>query len=117
MRGWPAAIIAFYGPDASRATKVAVGIVMRDEEEPQQMRDWSTASGDVGNNAAVAAEMLGFIEQHGGLSIIMSDGILGYPHQIGIDYSMLSISLFREEQPRCANNEMMSSRLPRGTGL
>jgi hypothetical protein len=34
MRGWPAATIAFYGPDAKRATKVAVGIVMTDEEEP-----------------------------------------------------------------------------------
>ena len=27
VRGWPIATIAFYGPDLSRATKVAVGIV------------------------------------------------------------------------------------------
>ena len=27
MRGWPAATIAFYGPDLVRASKVAVGIL------------------------------------------------------------------------------------------
>jgi hypothetical protein len=86
MRGWPAATIAFYGPDAKRATKVAVGIVMRDEDEPREMRDWSTATGDVRNNAAIATEILGFIEKHGALSIIMTDRIIGCPHQTGIDY-------------------------------
>jgi|SRR6516162_11138772 len=86
MRGWPAATIAFYGPDAKRATKVAVGIVMGDEDEPLKMRDWSTATGDVRNNAAIATEMLGFIEKHGALSIIMTDRIIGCPHQTGIDY-------------------------------
>jgi hypothetical protein len=30
MRGWPLATIAFYGPGASRATKVVVSIKMRD---------------------------------------------------------------------------------------
>jgi hypothetical protein len=33
MRGRPAATIAFYGPDASRATKVVVGIVPSEHEE------------------------------------------------------------------------------------
>ena len=50
------------------------------------MRDWSTATGDVRNNAAIATEMLGFIEKHGALSIIMTDRIIGCPHQTGIDY-------------------------------
>jgi hypothetical protein len=27
MRGWPVATIAFYGPNLSQATKVAVGII------------------------------------------------------------------------------------------
>jgi hypothetical protein len=29
MRGWPAATIAFYGPNLDRTTKAAVGIVPR----------------------------------------------------------------------------------------
>jgi hypothetical protein len=86
MRGWPAATIAFYGPDATRATKVAVGIVTKDGGEPIEMRDWSTSTGDVRNNAAIATEILGFIEKHGALTVITSDGIIGCPHQTGIDY-------------------------------
>jgi hypothetical protein len=86
MRGWPAATIAFYGPDAKRATKVAVGIVTEHEKEPREMRDWTTATGDVRNIATIANEMLGFIEKHGALSVIMTDGIIGCPHQEGIDY-------------------------------
>jgi hypothetical protein len=86
MRGWPAVTICFYGPDAKRATKVAVGIVGADEEEPREMRQWTTATGDVRNNSAIAGEILGFMEKHGALSVIMTDGIIGCPHQTGIDY-------------------------------
>jgi len=33
FRGYPVATVAFYGPDASTATKVAVGIVPRERAE------------------------------------------------------------------------------------
>ena len=39
MRGWPVATIAFYGPNLSRATKVAVGIIPSEDAEPAEMRD------------------------------------------------------------------------------
>ena len=34
----------------------------------------------------IAEEMLIFMEAHGVMSIIMTDGIIGCPHQEGIDY-------------------------------
>jgi hypothetical protein len=37
MRSWPVATIAFYSPDLSRATKVAVGIVPAEDAEPSEM--------------------------------------------------------------------------------
>ena len=40
MRGWPVATIAFYGPNLSQATKVAVGIVPSETAEPREVRDW-----------------------------------------------------------------------------
>jgi hypothetical protein len=86
MRGWPAATIAFYGPNAKRATKVAVGIVTEHEKEPREMRDWQTSTGDVRNNAAIATELLAFMGKHGVLSVVMPDRIIGCPHQEGIDY-------------------------------
>jgi hypothetical protein len=47
MRGWPVATIAFYGPDLTRATKVAVGIIPSEDLEPSEMRDWQVETGDV----------------------------------------------------------------------
>ena len=40
LRGWPIATIAFYGPNLTQATKVAVGIVPSENAEPQEVRDW-----------------------------------------------------------------------------
>jgi hypothetical protein len=86
MRGWPVATIAFYGPDLSRATKAAVGIVPVEDAEPSEMLDWSVEAGDVRNDLTVVSEIHAFIESHGALTVIIADGIMGCPHQEGIDY-------------------------------
>ena len=86
MRGWPVATIAFYGPNLSQATKVAVGIVPSENAEPVEMRDWNVDRGDIRNDAGIAREILEFMEKHGVLSVVMTGGIIGCPHQEGIDY-------------------------------
>jgi hypothetical protein len=86
MRGWPVATIAFYGPDLSRASKVTVGIVPAENTDVTAMYDWKLEKGDVRTHPGIAAEILDFIEQHGALSVVMTDGIIGCPHQEGIDY-------------------------------
>jgi len=86
MRGWPVATIAFYGPDASRATKVVVSIIPAEHLEPSELRDWQIVHGDVRKNPEIAAEMITFIEAHGVKSTVMADGLMGCPHQEGIDY-------------------------------
>jgi hypothetical protein len=62
MHGWPAATICFYGPDASRASKVVVGIVASEHAEVGEMRNWKLDAG------------------------AMTDRVIGCPHQEGIDY-------------------------------
>jgi hypothetical protein len=47
LRGWPIATIAFYGPNLSQATKVAVGIVPSENAEVEELRDWKVDYGDV----------------------------------------------------------------------
>jgi hypothetical protein len=47
IRGWPVATIAFYGPNSSRATKVAVGIVPAKNVEVGEMRNWKVDRGDI----------------------------------------------------------------------
>lgn len=87
MRGWPVATIAFYGPDLDKATKVAVGIVPSEHAETSEMRDWKSEKGDVRSDAEIAAQILEFIEVNGALSVVLTDGIIGCPHQEGIDYN------------------------------
>jgi hypothetical protein len=86
MRGWPVATIAFYGPNLSRATKVAVGIIPSQNAEADTLRAWKVDRGDIRTDREVAGEILAFIEQHHALSVVMTDGIIGCPHQEGIDY-------------------------------
>src|ERR1700679_1632409 len=85
MRGWPVATIAFYGPNSSRATKVAVGIVPFQNAEVEPLRDWKVDRGDVRGNPEIAREILEFIEENQALSVVMTDDIIGCPHQEGID--------------------------------
>ena len=86
VRGWPIATIAFYGPDLSRATKVAVGIVPSEDAEVKELRDWKVDRGDIRADPVIAKEILDFIETHGTVSVAMADQIIGCPHQEGIDY-------------------------------
>jgi len=51
MPGWPVAMIAFYGPNLSQATKAAVGIVSSENAEPAEMRDRKVDCGDIRNDA------------------------------------------------------------------
>jgi hypothetical protein len=87
-RGYPAATVAFYGPDATRASKVAVGIVPSYGGEPTALETWQSDSSDVRVDARIGEEILEFIRQHGALTVVMTDRIIGCPHEEGIDYPL-----------------------------
>lgn len=86
FRGWPIATVAFYGPDTTRASKVAVGIVMGEDEEPVDMERWHSSEVDVRHDAAMGAEIMQFIKPYGVQSVVMTDRIIGCPHEEGTDY-------------------------------
>ncbi|GAW86296.1 conserved hypothetical protein [Bathymodiolus platifrons methanotrophic gill symbiont] len=85
FRGYPAATIAYYGPTNKKATKVAVGIVVKENAVPAQMKTWVSTE-DVRNDSLILEEILGFIADYSVKSIAMTDAIIGCPHQEGIDY-------------------------------
>ena len=64
LRGWPIATVAFYGPNLSQATKVAVGIVPSENAEVEELRDWKVDRGDIRSDPDIAREMLEFIQEH-----------------------------------------------------
>jgi hypothetical protein len=80
------ATIAFYGPNLNQATKVAVGIMPSEHADLKELRDWKVDRGDIRADPTIAREILEFMEKHGVLSVAMTDGIIGCPHQQGIDY-------------------------------
>ena len=86
FRGFPVATIAFYGPDDFRASKVAVGVINADGAEPVALERWFSEHGDVRKDPAVQSEILQFVQGHGVKSVVMTDGIIGCPHEEGIDY-------------------------------
>lgn len=85
-RGWPVATIACYGPNLDRASKVVVSVIPTAESEPENIRSWTLETSDVRTDPDVVREMLDHIALHGALTVTMADGIIGCPHQEGIDY-------------------------------
>jgi hypothetical protein len=86
LTGYPVGTIAFYGPDDRRATKVAVGIVPAPQSELTEMRRWSGETGDLRMDDTILAEVIAFLREHQVRSVAMTEGILGCPHEEGIDY-------------------------------
>jgi len=78
--------IAFYGPDDKRASKAAVAILNAQGAEPTALERWFAEEGDVRTDPAVGSDILQFVRDHGAKSVVMTDRIIGCPHEEGIDY-------------------------------
>jgi hypothetical protein len=84
FRGFPVATVALYGPDNKRASKIALGIVLQEGSEPIMERFFS--DDDIRYDAAVQKQILKSIQNHGAKSVVLTDRIIGCPHEEGIDY-------------------------------
>src|SRR4051794_962774 len=84
FRGWPIATVALYGADDTIATKLSVGIVPGEDVEATELRRWfSKEPIDIRENNRVAEEVLAFITEFGAKSVIVTDRIIGCPHEEG----------------------------------
>ena len=91
FQGYPLGTVAFYGPDNRRATKVAIGIVHDDRGKVREMEKWFSEVTDVRDDATIGAQILSFIQQHHVRSVVVGPGILGCPHEEGIDYPLAGV--------------------------
>jgi len=73
FRGYPIATIAFYGATADFASKVVVAV-------------YRTEGPDVRFDEGVGDRVLSVIQSHGVQSVVMTDSIIGCPHEEGTDY-------------------------------
>jgi hypothetical protein len=86
FRGYPIATIAFYGPTDVFASKVAVAVFRTEGQEPEVLERFFSQGTDVRFDEGVGEKVLSLIQSYGVQSVVMTDGILGCPHEEGIDY-------------------------------
>jgi len=84
FRGYPVGTIAFYGPDNRRASKVAVSVIPAEGREPVLER-WFSEGSDVRTDPGIA-QIEAFLARSEVRSVAMTAGIIGCPHEEGIDY-------------------------------
>lgn len=58
----------------------------RKNTEKPILEKWFSQSSDIRSNDDVAEELVAFIKSHEVKSVIVTDGIIGCPHEEGIDY-------------------------------
>ncbi|MBI3760564.1 MAG: hypothetical protein HY260_01700 [Chloroflexi bacterium] len=80
---YPIATIAHYGPDDKTVTKIAVGII---ESEDAELIVERWLGSDVMTNSEVQVQIAGFIAAHGAKQVVIAEGMMGCPHEEGIDF-------------------------------
>jgi hypothetical protein len=85
--GFPLATMAFYGENDKVASKVVVGIVLSEKDNDVAfMEKWFGTAGDVRSDRDITAQIVNFLERHDVHRVVMTDRIIGCPHEEGIDY-------------------------------
>lgn len=65
---------------------IAAGIIRSEGAEPSELKRWVVDGGDIRANMKVAQEVLSFVRTNGVLSVAMTGGLIGCPHEEGTDY-------------------------------
>ena len=87
FRGYPVATVAFYGPNDKLATKVVVSVILTESNEPDVLHRWfSEGDLDVRYDSAIGEQILAFLKPYAPRSTVVTDGIIGCPHEEGTDY-------------------------------
>lgn len=84
--GYPVGTLAFYGPDDRRATKAVASIMPSEDEDVTEMLKLFSEDVDARVSPAVGRAVTEFFHRHHVRSIVMPQGLLGCPHEEGIDY-------------------------------
>ena len=86
FRGFPAATVAWYGPDDTRATKAVVSIVPDKGSEPTHQATFVGGGADLREDPFTGDQVVAFVEKHDAVSVFVAGEVLGCPHEEGIDY-------------------------------
>jgi hypothetical protein len=90
----PLVTVAYYGPDDRRASKVVAAVVSPDGEVTATEK-WFSDDVDLRHDPRTNAAIMAFVAAHGVEHVVVTDRIIGCPHEEGIDYPL------GEECPYC----------------
>ena len=85
-RGFPLATVAFYGPSNTKATKIVVSIIEFENSDPTHLEKWFSEQGDIRTNPIIGREVSDYVKAKNITSVVITDRIIGCPHEEGIDY-------------------------------
>ena len=85
-QGHPVATVAYYGPDASRASKAVVGIFLREGDSASELHRWFSDSSDARWDPEINQEILELIAANHVKTIALNPELMGCPHEEKIDY-------------------------------
>ena len=80
----PVVTVAYYGPDDNTATKIVVGLVNERGKGPAELKRWWGQ--DVMRDRGIQQQVADFIATHRAKSVVVTEGIIGCPHEEGIDF-------------------------------
>ena len=87
FRGYPIATVAFYGPNDTLATKVVVSVILTKNNQPDFLKRWlSEGDLDVRLDPTIGEQVLAFLKTYAPRSTVVTDSIIGCPHEEGTDY-------------------------------
>lgn len=85
--GYPVATVACYGPNDKFASKVVVGVVLSEKNaDTALIEKWFSNDKDVRLDAGIANQVVQYIANHNVERVVMTNRIIGCPHEEGIDY-------------------------------
>lgn len=87
FRGYPVLTVGYYGPDDTRATKVAVGLVREENGDAEVLERMFTTGSDARYDLSIRKRVAAHMEEQSAASVAMTHAILGCPHEEGIDYA------------------------------
>ena len=79
--------MAFYGPNDTLATKVVVSVILTKNNQPDFLKCWlSEGDLDVRRDPTIGEQVLAFLKTYAPRSTVVTDSIIGCPHEEGTDY-------------------------------
>lgn len=81
---YPLGTVAYYGPDDKTTTKIAACVFVSEGAEPV-LRRW-LGEANIEKDPKIGAEIKQFFASHGVKNVAVTDGVLGCPHEEGIDF-------------------------------